>query len=152
MALVSYVEGDESLLARVQPLWEGLNRHHLERSPYFGEWYAGFTFERRREMMLQDCRALQVILALDGAEAVGYCISKVAADGMGEIESLYVTPACRGQAVGDGLMRRALAWLDAQGVKGKRLGVAVGNEDVFAFYRRYGFYPRLTVLLQKVDN
>jgi hypothetical protein len=32
------------------------------------------------------------------------------------------------------------------------LGVAEGNESVFPFYRRYNFYPRVTILWQKTDS
>lgn len=37
-------------------------------------------------------------------------------------------------------------------VKKTILGVAEGNESVFAFYRRHNFYPRTTILLQKPDD
>jgi len=67
----------------------------------------------------------------------------------GEIESIYVEKDYRLSGIGDGLMSRALAWLDDVTVKQTVLGVAEGNEGVFAFYRRHDFYPRVTILMHK---
>jgi hypothetical protein len=46
-------------------------------------------------------------------------------------------------------MNRALTWLDLQDVHTKVIAVAVGNERVYTFYERFGFYPRLVMLKQK---
>ncbi len=46
-------------------------------------------------------------------------------------------------------MKKSLKWMENYGVKDKRIGVGEGNEDVFSFYKRYGFYPKATILAQK---
>ena len=152
MTTIDYCEGDESLLAAVEPLWNKLNQHHAAHSPHFANWFARRTFiQRRASLCEKPLTALRVDLAKDAetGQVVGYCLASVSEARIGEIDSLYVEAAYRGMGIGDGLMQRALTWLDGQGVTAKQLAVAVGNEEVFAFYARYGFFPRLTILLQK---
>jgi ribosomal protein S18 acetylase RimI-like enzyme len=79
----------------------------------------------------------------------GNCVSAATAEGVGEIESIFVAAEFRGQGIANELMRRALDWLDAQGVHTKIIAVAVGNERAYAFYERFGFFPRLVMLKQK---
>ena len=80
---------------------------------------------------------------------MGYCISGIDQDGIGEIESIFIAEEFRGQNVGEALMQHALHWLNDQGVTSKVIDVAVGNERVFKFYARFGFFPRVTKLKQK---
>jgi diamine N-acetyltransferase len=151
MTAIKYLAGDEALLDGVEPLWNKLNQHHAAHSPYFADWFVHHTFAQRRAGLVDGTRtAVRVDLAQDAetGQAAGYCIASVNEAHIGEIDSLYVEPAYRHAGIGDRLMQRALAWLDEQGVTTKQLGVAVGNEQAFAFYARYGFFPRLTLLLQ----
>jgi diamine N-acetyltransferase len=39
--------------------------------------------------------------------------------------------------------------MDEHGAERKIIGVAVGNEEAFGFYEKFGFYPRVTILRQK---
>ncbi|MGB9177302.1 MAG: hypothetical protein WCB46_11295 [Methanoregula sp.] len=41
--------------------------------------------------------------------------------------------------------------MDTIGMVGKRVSVGDGNAAAWAFYRKFGFYPRMTVLEQKTD-
>jgi diamine N-acetyltransferase len=43
-------------------------------------------------------------------------------------------------------MKKALKWMDDLAVTGRIIGVGAGNEEVFPFYARYGFYPGVTIL------
>jgi len=43
-------------------------------------------------------------------------------------------------------MKSALGWMDSLSVEKRTIGVAVGNEEVFGFYAKYNFYPRMIVL------
>ncbi len=43
-------------------------------------------------------------------------------------------------------MEKALGWLKKSKPKNIIIKVSVGNEDVFGFYAKYGFYPRVTEL------
>jgi ribosomal protein S18 acetylase RimI-like enzyme len=95
--------------------------------------------------------AFRVDLAQDSASDrfVGYCVSTVDRALVGEVESIFVDAGCRGLGIGDRLMRRALAWMDRQGAQAKKVGVAAGNEEAIAFYRRYGFLTRYIILAHK---
>ena len=93
---------------------------------------------------------VRVDLALDASEAlIGYCVSSIDKWLTGEIDSIFVTPQCRGQGIGTTLMEKALEWLNSKGAKKKIVSVAVGNEQAYVFYEQFGFYPRRTLLEQK---
>jgi ribosomal protein S18 acetylase RimI-like enzyme len=137
----------------IMPLWEKLRLHHLGVSSYFKNHYNAVTLDLRKKQLVEKSQngALRVDLARnwDTKEYIGYCVTSITPEKQGEIDSIYIEKNYRGLGIGDELMTRALKWLDARSVKKKILGVGEGNEGVFAFYRRYHFYPRTTILEQK---
>jgi ribosomal protein S18 acetylase RimI-like enzyme len=149
---IKYVHGDGGMLDEIKVLWETLNRHHLSVSPYFKDYYLTLTFEERKHAILQRASGgeVRVDLALDASgEPVGYCVSSIDRWLTGEIDSIFVTAKYRGQGIGRALMEKALAWLNCKGAKKKIVSVAVGNEQAYGFYSRFGFLPRRTLLEQK---
>jgi len=149
---IKYVHGDGGMLDEIKVLWETLNRHHLSVSPYFKDYYLTLTFEERKRAILQRASGgeVRVDLALDASgELVGYCVSSIDRWLTGEIDSIFVTAKYRGQGIGRALMEKALAWLNGKGAKKKIVSVAVGNEQAYGFYSRFGFLPRRTLLEQK---
>jgi len=148
---ITYISGNQGLLDEIQPLWEGLNRHHETVSPHFKDNFAAFTFaERKRRLLVKYLHEdLRIDLAICDDRPVGYIISGASEDGTGEIESVYIEEDYRGMNVGDELMRQALGWLDKREVHSKVIDVAVGNESAYKFYARYGFFPRVTRLKQR---
>jgi ribosomal protein S18 acetylase RimI-like enzyme len=148
---IAYNHGGSELIDTIQPLWEQLNQHHEQISPYFkGEFHTN-TFEQRKAKLSQKYKQgqLRFDLVYHKDDLVGYCISGIDQDGIGEIESIYILEEFRGQNVGEVLIQHALDWLDEQGVTSKMIDVAVGNERAFKFYARFGFFPRVTRLKQK---
>jgi len=150
---IEYVEMDEHGLELTVPLRQKIIKYHMERSPkYFYERYAGMDAGRGNELLLEKAikGGMRVDLARDTetGELVGYCISTISVEKQGEVDSIYIEPDYRGTGIGDNLMKRALHWMDEQPVTKKVLGVGAGNEEVFAFYSRYNFYPRTTILEQ----
>ena len=149
---IKYVNGDGGMLDEIKVLWETLNRHHLSVSPYFKDYYLTLTFEERKRAILQRASGgeVRVNLALDASgELVGYCVSSIDRWLTGEIDSIFVGAKYRGQGIGRALMEKALAWLNGKGAKKKIVSVAVGNEQAYVFYSRFGFLPRRTLLEQK---
>ena len=146
---IVYITGSTELLDAVGPLWEKLNAHHAAQSPYFGEDYAVRTYAWRKAGLLKKDGNLLVELAQDAeiGRDIGYCVSMVTAEA-GVIESIFIEADYRGQGIGETLMQHALAWMDELDVPMKRVVVAVGNEEAFGFYQRYGFQPRHIVLQQ----
>lgn len=137
-------------IASVRPLWEALNRLHQERSADFKEHFRTTTFERRIEkfLALPDDR-LYVRAAEDSGAIVGYVVATVSAGGAGEIDSIFIEDEYRARGVGRALMEQALVWLSGAGCGEISVGVAGGNEETFGFYRRFGFYPRMTILVRE---
>lgn len=152
MSNIEYIARDEPGLETIGPLWLKLQEHHHACGGEFARTLGAVTWEQRQAGLLKKVAGgrLLVDLAQDSETGrhVGYCITSLTAELRGEIESIYVEPQYRGKGIGDCLMRRALRFQDEGGAKVKMLGVAAGNEDVFAFYRRYGFVPRATILQQ----
>jgi ribosomal protein S18 acetylase RimI-like enzyme len=153
MANIYYVETDVQGLDLIKPLWEQLTQHHKARSRYFKEIYDTFTFEKRKDTLVNKSKdgSLRVDLAkdMDTGRYVGYCISSIGLENEGEIDSIFIEEAYRSSGIGHSLMGRALAWLDDHQVSVKRVAVAVGNEEALEFYGRYGFLPRQIILEQK---
>lgn len=153
MSEIEYLAGGIELLEAAGPLWEQLNAHHRDQSPHFANEFAQRTFAHRKAELLKKAAdsAFRVDLARDPATGryVGYCISTVDPQRVGEIDSICVELDFRGLGIGDGLIQRALAWMDDQSVQSKVVAVASGNERAFPFYSRYGFFPRITILRQK---
>lgn len=150
----SFFSGGIELLDDIQPLWEKLNQHHKEISPHFSYEFQEYGFSRRKARLLQKYGngQLRIDVTQSRARNIAYLISAVTEKGVGEIESIFVENEFRGQAIGDELMHRALAWLDEQNVHTKVIEVAVGNERAYAFYARFGFSPRVVTLKHRKDD
>ena len=149
---INYVSGDASLLDEVRTLWEQLNQHHINLSPFFKEYYRNTRFDDRKRGILQnaDCGAVHVDLALDNGsnEKVGFCVTTIDRWHKGLIESIFVREDYRGLGIGRELMKNTIGWLDSEGVRKRAVSVSFGNEQAFGFYAQFGFKPRRTVLEQ----
>jgi diamine N-acetyltransferase len=125
-------------------------------SPRFGDLVRLRTFETRRQTLLAkgDAGGLRVELVTLGADGpkVAYCVSTISAEGVGEIDSIFVEESLRGRGIGAELMRHALAWLDRMQATSKILAVMYENNEALVFYARFGFHPRTVVLQQSGDG
>ena len=152
---VEYEIRDISDIELIRPLWNQLNEHHHANARAFRHLYAHGTFDDRKAYFhaVSEAGLFRLDLARDpvSGKYAGYCISSLSQDKNGEIESLFVDKIFRSRGIGTELLTRALAWLDANGSVRNRVPVADGNEEVFPFYRKFGFHPRMTVLEQTRD-
>jgi ribosomal protein S18 acetylase RimI-like enzyme len=148
-----YISAGPEGLDEIQMLWEKLNLLHSTLSSHFGDLALQRTFDARRNELQEKSITgwLRVDLARDRAagQVVGYIVATLSQAAVGEIDSIFVEEAYRRNGVGESLMKRSLAWLDECGANMKSISVAVGNERVFGFYRKFGFYPITTTLMQK---
>jgi len=153
VADVHFIEGSTELLDRVGPLWKMLNKHHQTISTLFQNSISQMTFDQRRAHWLKRAEfgLLRIDIAvLEGSEEpIGYCVTTIDND-LGEIESLFIDEAYRKIGLGGVLMERALNWLEQYSITRQRINVAVGNEQVLNFYRRFGFHPRAIILEQLI--
>jgi len=149
---IAYTETNEQGLDLIKTLWQKLNELHEELSKRNVAHFHEMTFERRKEDLLKKSAGgnLRIDLTRDTEtkELIGYCVTTINTDSHGEIESIYIEPDYRRNGIGDTLMKKSLKWLEEKAVSRKILVVAAGNEEVFDFYSRYGFYPRATILEQ----
>jgi diamine N-acetyltransferase len=149
---IDYVSGNQILLEDIRFLWEQLNQHMVGCSIGFKWHYLSMTFEKRKLVLLEKAGhgEMRVDMAVDkqSTKKVGYCISRIDESKTGEIESIFVNEDYRGLGIGGTLMQKALAWMDEKSAEKKVVAVGVGNEHAFAFYDRYGFRPRKTVMEQ----
>jgi len=156
MHAVSYRATGFSEIDLIRPLWEQLNEHHHDRASRFRSHYERIPFDARMSYFqkLHVEGQVRLDLAADAmtGKYIGYCVSSVSAENAGEMESLFVEVAYRSQGVGTTLVSRALAWMDSLGTVRNRVSVGAGNEAAWAFYRKFGFYPRMTVLEQKMND
>ncbi|QAA33975.1 GNAT family N-acetyltransferase [Clostridium manihotivorum] len=141
-----YINGGKEFLDSVEPLWELLNEYHKEKSIDFKSQYESLNFNERKKKLLTS-RAINIDIVIDSFDNyIGYCISTISQDSIGEVDSLFLKSGARKYGIGDELIRRALEWLESDNVKKKVITVAAGNENVINFYNKYGFKKRRIVL------
>lgn len=149
--MITYTSGGKELLDLVEPLWLKLAEHHKIRSVHFRPEFEKTNFEIRKKMLDEKAgegKFLIELAKLTNNQAIAYCISTINQVKRGEIESIYVEADYRGQGIGETLIKRALAWMDEQGTYERIIAVASGNEEALAFYKRFEFEPRQTILKQ----
>ena len=155
MNRVEYIPTDDRDLEKIRHLWTQLNEHHHDRASHFRLHYEQITFDDRKKYFetIASTGFLRLDLARDTVtdRFVGYCVSSVSMEKNGEIESIFVESDYRSHHIGSDLISRALAWMDICNARRKRVSVGNGNEEAWDFYRKFGFYPRMTVLEQKTD-
>ena len=138
-------------LNRIKPLWQELNKHHLEKSADFKDHYRYFTFEERIKVLVVAEKQLYVRIAVNRADGgmVGYCVSSIDAERTGRIESLYIRKGFRKFGIGGTLVKEALRYFQSNGMLDVTVDVAAGNEEAFAYYACFSFAPRMHVLKLK---
>jgi len=147
---IIFLELDHLDHPALQSLWEGQRDYHGQLASPFAAGVGSRRFADRCAELRDKAQQLLVELAQDPVTGnyLAYSICTITAAGVGELDSLFVDAAYRGQGIGSLLMRRALAWMDTHGVCEKRICVAGGNEAVLAFYQQYGFFTRTYVMIQ----
>ena len=152
---IEYTEKTKQDIDVVVPLWQKLLDFHISLSEYFAEHFRQRTWMARKAELMNKSKGgylrIDVAEDTDTRENVGYCISSVSKIGIGELDSIFVNAEYRKYGIGDRLMQRALIWMDEKHARAKILVVGAGNEQVFTFYSRYGFYPR-SIVLEQVKN
>lgn len=154
MINVEYIEGSQEVLYLIQPMWERLKDYHQNKSKYFADNYANKRFQDRINELTDNSKVgmkVNLVKDKDTGQYIGYCISTINKEMIGEIDSLYVEKEYRKQGIGSQLMERSLEWLDKNKVKSKIIAVGDGNENVIDFYNHYGFHIR-KIILGQVSN
>ncbi|SHJ76902.1 Acetyltransferase (GNAT) family protein [Clostridium cavendishii DSM 21758] len=154
MESFEFINGGIELLDNVKPLWNKLNNYHLEKTISFKKKFTNMTFEVRMNKVIND-NNLKVNIDLIKDKIIdsyiGYCMSTVNNDLIGELSSIYIEKDYRKLGLGHELITKSLAWQNENNAKTKIIGVAVGNENALGFYEKYGFYKR-TIILERINK
>jgi len=83
------------------------------------------------------------LVAMAGEQAVGLAWAKVDASdpSIVNLYQMWVAPEARGQGLGRGLLREAIAWARARQAKAVQLAVTVDDSPAMRLYTREGFRP-----------
>ncbi len=150
--MIEIITGSGELLDVLRPLRESLLKHHAQLSEHFASDFASDTIDSTQDELLECSRSGRLYVALarakDSKRHMGYCTTRILADRMGEIFSIFVDERYRGQGVGQKLMLDALDYLNQKDVNTISTHVLSGNDKVISFYKKFGFYPR-TIVLKK---
>lgn len=137
-------------LPEIKDLWEELNQIHLEKSKHFKEYYLNFSFEKRFKVLYEK-EVLETFLLKENDEKVGYCIVSVE-NGKGEIDSIYIKSSVQKKGLGGCLMDEAMKWFAEKEIQDVSVSIAVGNDSVLNFYRKYNFRERLLTMELKGEK
>lgn len=150
MAEIEYLEIEKNGLDFIEPLWHKLNEHHRMRSSHFKGHFNRMTWGKRKSDLLDKSQngGLLINVAKESNTLIGYCVSTISGDNVGEIESIFIVEQYRRRGIGDYFMKRALEWMEKNAVIRKKVAVVAGNEEAFGFYERYGFYPKASILVR----
>ena len=91
---------------------------------------------------------IQLVYTQAKDNPIGFCITSLSSNRIGEVEALYILDEYQGNNLGTTLLQRSLQWMEAHNVLEQKLTVAAGNEQVFSFYQKFRFYPGYTTLFR----
>jgi diamine N-acetyltransferase len=139
--MIQYIEISPTEIDVIKPLWEGLRDLQSLKSIDFADELRTNTWEKRKMALINSNKSLKILLAKD-LEYIGYCISSITNETKGEIDSIYIENSYRESGIGSEFMKSSLRWFEDQGITDINISVAVGNEEVLDFYKKFGFKPR----------
>lgn len=126
------------------PVWRELRLAALAEAPYaygstLADWQGPGDREERWRGRLGAPGAHNVV-AVRGGEHIGMATGVPAGEPDAvELISMWVSPAARGQGVGDRLIGEIARWAARGGAKTLRLSVMPDNRAAIALYERHGF-------------
>ncbi len=149
-------------LPALEPLWVSVHHQHVASMPELAPYVDDQQTWAARSQLYRDLLGKPgtiLLLADTSDELAGYGLAYVmpaagswTADTwqtgaqLGEIESLGVLPAYRGQGIGSRLLGELISQLAAAGVHDLVLGVLPGNTAAIRLYQRFGFQPTWSYL------
>ncbi|CAL9402469.1 hypothetical protein SUDANB171_01484 [Streptomyces sp. enrichment culture] len=123
------------------PLWQEVRVAALTDAPYafrarLADWDKGGREQWRVRLAMPGSYN---VVALHGDLPVGMVRGIRGDCGTSELRSLWVSPAARGDGVGDRLIEAVTQWARRSGATTLRLAVLPRNASAIALYRRNGF-------------
>jgi diamine N-acetyltransferase len=133
-----FKEGSSELLASCGALWELFISNQAKSAGEMSVGVEDYIRSLRDDGLLQKTQdgklQVQLVFVNDEEEPIGFCVTSLTQERVGEVEALFVLERYQGNKLGGQLFQNALAWMEKEGASEQRLVVAVGNEKVFDFY------------------
>lgn len=143
-----FKEGSSELLASCNTLWELFISNQAQNAGEMSVGVEEYIRSLRDEGLLQKTQNGKVYVQLvsvdEEEEPIGFCITSITKEKVGEVEALFVVENYQGNKLGGQLFQNALAWMAKEGAIEQRLVVAAGNE----FYAKYGFFLGYSTLFR----
>jgi diamine N-acetyltransferase len=147
-----FKEGSSELLASCETLWELFVSNQSESAGEMSVGVEEYIRSLRDDGLVQKTQngklQVQLVFVDDEEEPIGFCVTSLTQERVGEVEALFILEGYQGNKLGGQLFQNALAWMEKEGATEQRLVVAVGNEKVFDFYAKYGFFPGYSTLFR----
>ena len=144
--------GSSELLDSCHNLWELFISNQTENAGEMSSGVEDYIRSLQNGGLLaktQDGKLYIQLVFLDGREEpIGFCITSMIQELLGEIEALFIIDRYQGNKLGGKLLQNALEWMEKEGAIEQKLVVAVGNEKVFNFYAKYGLFPAYSTLFR----
>jgi diamine N-acetyltransferase len=124
----------------IERLWFLLNEMHKIFDVETGQPVRTTVWpERRRQLLDKSGFKTSIELFYENGELAGYCYSTISADGIGEIESLFIDEKNRRKGYGKLFVESALSFFERNEVTDIKIWVHPANTGAASFYRRFGF-------------
>lgn len=144
--------GSIELLPYCDNLWELFIENQTKNAGEMAEGIAAYLQSQRDGSLLAKISDgelhIQLVYISKIQEPIGFCITSLSSDRIGEVEALYVLDKYQGNNLGTKLLQTSLQWLEENNALEQKLIVATGNEQVFSFYQKFGFHPGYTTLFR----
>ena len=149
-------EGSSELLPCCRDLWDLFIQDQIQNAGEMSDGVSAYLQSQRDGGLVAKTDEgklhIQLVYASDRDKPIGFCITSLSNDGIGEVEALYILDEYQGNNLGTTLLQRSLKWMEARNTLEQQLMVAAGNERVFSFYQKFGFYPGYTTLFRVRSN
>lgn len=147
-----FQEGSSELLKSCNTLWELFIRNQAQNAGEMSVGVEEYIRNLRDYGLSQKTQNgklhVQIVSVSGQKEPIGFCITSMTKEKIGEVEALFVAENYQGNKLGSQLFEKALAWMEKEGAIEQRLVVVVGNEKVFNFYAKYGFFLGYSTLFR----
>jgi ribosomal protein S18 acetylase RimI-like enzyme len=145
--------GSIELLPLCHDLWELFIENQIQNAGEMSDGVATYLQSQRDGGLLAKTSEgklhIQLVYTSNHQDPIGFCITSLSSDRIGEVEALYILDKYQGNNLGTKLLQNSLQWLEVNNASEQKLIVAVGNEQIFSFYQKFGFFPGYTTLFRE---
>ena len=150
---VKIVPASDSHIPEMIEIWIEFIDYHREIDPFFSRRDDGASNFGNHLKDLIKSDKVQVLVALDGDQVVGYSIAQTdeyppayQTKVYGFISDMAVKSDYRRKGIGRRLLSRIHKWFDSQGIGRIELHVVAGNRIGYTFWKKHGFQDYTHIL------